>query len=81
MFISLIYLTNWLYLRSTDAEGYGNNKGVAPTGLNSNAWDGMINMHGQQVRISKINNDHLKALFLYLPMQTEETYQGNQYLI
>lgn len=31
MFISLIYLTNWLYLRSTDVEGYGINKGVAPT--------------------------------------------------
>ena len=29
--------------------------------LNSNAWDGMIIMHGQQVWISKIDNDHLKA--------------------
>jgi len=38
-------------------------------------------MHGQQVWISKINNDHLKALFFYLPMQTEETYKGNQDLI
>lgn len=49
--------------------------------LNSNARDGMIIMRGQQVWISKINNDHFKALFLYLPMQTEETYQGNQDLI
>lgn len=30
MFISLIYLINWLYLHSTDIEGYGINKGVAP---------------------------------------------------
>jgi hypothetical protein len=29
MFISLIYLTNLLCLRSTDVEGYGINKGVA----------------------------------------------------
>ena len=41
----------------------------------------MIIMHGQQVRISEINYDHLKALFLYLPMQTDETYKGNQDLI
>jgi hypothetical protein len=31
MFISLIYLTNWLYLCSTEAEGYGINIGDAPT--------------------------------------------------
>jgi hypothetical protein len=31
MFISLITLTNWLYLRFTEVEGYGINIGDAPT--------------------------------------------------
>ena len=30
-FISSLYLMNWLHLRSTDVEGYGNNKAVVPT--------------------------------------------------
>jgi hypothetical protein len=41
MFISLIYLTNLLYLRSTDVEGYGINKDIAPTEIKQQCmrWD------------------------------------------